>query len=118
MPPPAADIWSTGQDVAATIKRQLQRLFPVVKIFLDVDDLEDLSKLEQYVGESAVVLLLLSKGYFLSISPNLSQHLAKRRAGLPVIMSCTKTGTERHRSSLLYESASARGLEWALERPL
>ena len=61
-------IWSTGQDVAATIKRQLQRLFPVVKIFLDVDDLEDLSKLEQYVGESAVVLLLLSKGYFLSIS--------------------------------------------------
>ena len=61
-------IWSTGQDVAATIKRQLQRIFPVVKIFLDVDDLEDLSKLEQYVGESAVVLLLLSKGYFLSIS--------------------------------------------------
>ena len=30
-----ADIWSTGQDVAATIKRQLQRLFPSVRIFLD-----------------------------------------------------------------------------------
>ena len=28
-------IWSTGQDVAATIKRQLQRIFPLVKVFLD-----------------------------------------------------------------------------------
>ena len=31
-----------------------------------VDDLEDISKLEQCVGESAVMLLLLSKGYFIS----------------------------------------------------
>ena len=29
-------VWSTGQDVAATIKRQLQRLFPDVRVFLDV----------------------------------------------------------------------------------
>ena len=27
-------IWSTGQDVAATVKRQLQRLFPLMRIFL------------------------------------------------------------------------------------
>ena len=33
-------IWSTGQDAVATIKRQLQRLVPGVRIFLDVDDLD------------------------------------------------------------------------------
>ena len=60
------DIWSTGQDVAATIKRQLQRIFPTIKCFLDVDDLDDIAKLEQYVEESTVILILLSRGYFLS----------------------------------------------------
>ena len=29
--------WSTGQDQAATIKRQLQLLLPGVRCFLDVD---------------------------------------------------------------------------------
>ncbi len=33
---------------------------------LAVDDLEDISLLEQYVGESAVMLILLSQGYLLS----------------------------------------------------
>ena len=27
-------IWSTGQDVAATVKRQMQRLFPAIHVFL------------------------------------------------------------------------------------
>ena len=40
----------------------------VANSWIEVDDLEDLSKLEHYVGESEVMLLLLSKGYFLSIS--------------------------------------------------
>jgi hypothetical protein len=59
-------IWSTGQDVAATIKRQLQRIFPAVRCFLDVDDLDDMASLENMVDLSTVVLLLLSRGYFLS----------------------------------------------------
>ena len=31
-----------------------------------MDDLDDISKLEQFVSESACMLLLLSKGYFIS----------------------------------------------------
>ena len=39
-------VWSSGQDQAAVIKRQLQLCLPGVSIFLDVDDLEDISALE------------------------------------------------------------------------
>ena len=41
--------WS-NQDVCATIKRQLQLLLPDSRIFLDVDDLESIDKLESYVA--------------------------------------------------------------------
>ena len=58
--------WSDCQDSAAVIKRQLQRLVPGASIFLDVDDLADISKLEEYIDQSAVVLLMLSRGYFAS----------------------------------------------------
>ena len=30
-----ADIWSTGQDAVASIKRQLQRLVPDIRVFLE-----------------------------------------------------------------------------------
>jgi len=59
-------VWSTGQDAAATIKRQLQRMLPTVKIFLDVDDLEDIGALETYVEETLEMLLFLSGGYLQS----------------------------------------------------
>jgi len=36
-------IWSSGQDQAALIKRQLQLLLPGVDVFLDVDDLVKIS---------------------------------------------------------------------------
>lgn len=35
-------VWSSGQDQAATIKRQLQLLLPGVSVFLDVDDLQEI----------------------------------------------------------------------------
>jgi hypothetical protein len=59
-------VWSTGQDQCAVIKRQLQLLMPGVIIFLDVDDLQDISNLENYVRKSGVVLYFLSKRYFSS----------------------------------------------------
>jgi len=59
-------IWSTGQDAVAGIKRQLQRLLPAIRVFLDVDDLENIGDLEKYVDQSAVILIFLSKGYFKS----------------------------------------------------
>ena len=58
--------WNDCQDSAAVIKRQLQRLVPGASIFLDVDDLADITKLEEYIEQSAVVLLMLSRGYFAS----------------------------------------------------
>ncbi|KAL1498455.1 hypothetical protein AB1Y20_013780 [Prymnesium parvum] len=57
-------IWSTGQDQVSTIKRQLMLLMPGIRAFLDVDDLEDIGNLEQYIDVSATVLVFLSRGYF------------------------------------------------------
>jgi len=59
-------VWSSGQDQTAVIKRQLQLLLPGIHAFLDVDDLEEIGQLEEYVGQSEVILMFLSKGYFLS----------------------------------------------------
>merc|ERR1712023_148551 len=59
-------VWSSGQDQCATIKRQLTLLLPTSSIFLDVDDLESIDKLEEYIDVSAVILVFVSKGYFKS----------------------------------------------------
>ena len=59
-------VWSTGQDQCAVIKRQLQLLMPGVIIFLDVDDLQDIGNLENYVRQSGVMLFFLSRRYFSS----------------------------------------------------
>ena len=60
-------VWSSGQDQVAVIRRRLQdEMVPDASIFLDVEDLDDISRLEEYVSASAVVLLFLSRGYFLS----------------------------------------------------
>ena len=59
-------IWGTGQDQCATIKRQLCLLLLGVSVFLDVDDLEDIGDLEKYVDQSSLIMIFVSKGYFLS----------------------------------------------------
>lgn len=59
-------IWSTGQDQVRGIKSQLLLLMPGIKVFLDVDDLKDSSKLEEYVAQSGSVLFFLSRRYFVS----------------------------------------------------
>ena len=59
-------IWSTGQDQCAAIKCQLCLLLPGVSIFLDVDDLQDIGELENYIDASSVIMIFVSKGYFKS----------------------------------------------------
>ena len=59
-------IWSTGQDQAAVIKRQICALLPTARVFLDVDDLVEIGDLENYVRSTSCMLLFLSKGYFKS----------------------------------------------------
>ena len=49
-----------------TLARQLQLLLPGVLIWLDVVNLEDISKLEEYMDEAAVTVIFLSRGYFAS----------------------------------------------------
>jgi len=39
---------------------------PTVKLWLDVEQLDDVGKLEESVRESAVFCIYLSKGYFAS----------------------------------------------------
>ena len=50
---------------------------PSMWIFLDVDNLKDIDKLEEHVKESALFAIILSKGYFKSrnVSCNLSHPL-------------------------------------------
>ena len=55
-------IWGTGQDQCASIKRQLTLLMPDASIFLDVDDLESIDALEEYVDASAVIMIFVSAG--------------------------------------------------------
>jgi predicted outer membrane repeat protein len=55
-------IWSSGQDQSALIKRQLALLMPTIRVFLDVDNLEDISQLERYINETQCVIIFLSKG--------------------------------------------------------
>jgi hypothetical protein len=78
-------VWSTGQDQVAAIKRQIQLHLPDVRIFLDVDDLDDISALERYIGESSVVLIFLSRGYFTSTNC-LRELRATMNAQKPVVL--------------------------------
>ena len=59
-------VWRSGQDQVAVIKRALCDLLIEPSVFLDVDDLENIADLELYIEQSQVILIFLSKGYFLS----------------------------------------------------
>ena len=58
--------WANGQDQCAKIKTGLRLCVRSMKVFLDVDDLEDLQFLERDVKATAVVLIFLTKSYFKS----------------------------------------------------
>lgn len=59
-------VWSTGQDQMRIVKQRLLEMIPELSIFLDVDDLEDISDLEGYITKSKMVLIFCSQGYFRS----------------------------------------------------
>lgn len=60
--------WHTGQSRTHAISRNLQRLLPRLKVWLDVDELHNVDDLEQSVSESAVFCLFYSAGYFGSVN--------------------------------------------------
>ena len=79
-------VWASGQDQAATLKRQLCLLLPGARIFLDVDDLQSIEALETYVDDSQCVLIFLSKGYFFSANciRELKQSWRRKKELCPV----------------------------------
>jgi hypothetical protein len=58
--------WGTGQDQTHAVVRHLQLLMPTVKVWLDVEQLDDVGRLEENVRESAICCIFLSKGFFAS----------------------------------------------------
>ena len=74
-----------NQDVAATIKRQLQLLLPRVSIFLDVDDLESIDALETYVQASQALLVLLGSTKYFGSANCLRELAEARRLSLPLV---------------------------------
>ena len=69
------------------MKQQLRDLIPGIEVWLDVDDLEDISALEQYVDASLCIVIFVSDGYFTSKNcmRELAQCVAKRKPLITVI---------------------------------
>jgi hypothetical protein len=61
-------VWESGQDKTHTIARSLQLYLPRLVVWLDVDDLDDVERLEDYIAESAVILIFYSENYFRSFN--------------------------------------------------
>ena len=59
-------MWKWGQDQAATIKSMFGTMLPGTRVFLDVDNLDDIAKLEEYIETSEVILVLLTRDYLSS----------------------------------------------------
>lgn len=55
--------WGSGQEKMRVIKQRLLEMVPRTRIFLDVDDLEDISQLEAAVDGSDVMLVCCSVAY-------------------------------------------------------
>jgi hypothetical protein len=48
------------------VKQQLREMMPYILVFLDVDNLEDIGGLDNYIAHSSVILVYCSSGYFQS----------------------------------------------------
>ena len=59
-------VWGTAQDQARVLRSRLQSVVPGVRVWLDVEDLTDISALEEAVDASDTLLVLVTAGYFQS----------------------------------------------------
>ena len=96
--------WSTGQDQARSIKHLLKEVLPGIRVFLDVDELRDLSHLEAHVKASQAVVVFASRGYF--ASTNCMRELRAAAAhGRSVVFVC-ETVASKGAISLIEEASS------------
>ena len=59
-------VWGTAQDQARVLRQRLQMVAPGLRVWLDVEDLTDISALEEAVDASWTLLILVTSGYFQS----------------------------------------------------
>ena len=76
-------VWTTAQDQARVLRQRLQMVVPGLRVWLDVEDLTDISALEEAVDASWTLLILVTAGYFQS--KNCMRELVR----------CVETGTPR-----------------------
>ncbi len=78
-------LWKHAQDTAGTVKSKLAALVPSCRVFLDVDDLEDIGKLEEYVAATDVVLVIVTQEYLSSRNCR-RELIAACRAKKPLLL--------------------------------
>ena len=61
--------WKTAQDQARVLRSRLQAMVPGLQVWLDVEDLEDISALEEAIDSVQAVLVIVSAGYFQVVLP-------------------------------------------------
>jgi hypothetical protein len=82
--------WAHGQDQARSIKELLRGVVPGLRVWLDVDDLTELSKLEEAVDSARIILVFLSgsdgkrSDYFQSANC-LREFRSAVKAGKPIV---------------------------------
>lgn len=77
--------WPTGQQQVGAIRERLSRLLPGCVCFLDVYDLDDAEHLEEYIQQSVVVLIFVSRTYFQSANCRREAEEAMR-CGKPLLV--------------------------------
>ena len=55
-------VWGSAQDQARVLRSQLQTMVPGLRVWLDVEDLVDISTLEQAVDTMQAVVVIVSSG--------------------------------------------------------
>ena len=55
-------VWGSAQDQARVLRSQLQTMVPGLRVWLDVEDLVDISTLEQAVDTMQAVIVIVSSG--------------------------------------------------------
>ena len=102
-------VWRFAQDQAGTIKSTLKGLMPACEVFLDVDDLDDISKLEQHIGNSDLILIIVTDQYLSSWNCR-RELLAAFDACKPLLL-LMETDTDKGATSAVQLRVEAEAIE-------
>ena len=112
--------WGTGQDQMRIVKQRLLEMIPDLSVFLDVDDLEDIGNLGQYIERTQMVLVFCSKGYFQSKNCmiELRSSVTMKKPILPVVdFDLTRGGMTREQVREELIAAEGSYAKWGFGNP-